>query len=287
MSDLWNNVGGDLTAYGDEWLYRKGREVHGPVPIEVIAEKLANGVLDLKTEVAREGGEFHPIGQIKAFAPHIERAGKAIKKRSAKATRRAIFIVFLMFGAIASAGGYYFKVRTEENARLRKAESMALDAQRKAEAAKLNAFLKEKDNIDLVEIVSFDVNAMKVGNTTERKAKSRRKTRGKKDNEPPPMVSSCQRSQQEIFGVLGKNIRKINVCVQDEKQRDTQGLMPSTISLEFIVKPDGNTTEFEVGHRHYRTGPMRNCLLKVFRLMRFPSAGGSNCPVSIPIKIGG
>ena len=86
---------------------------------------------------------------------------------------------------------------------------------------------------------------------------------------------------------IQRKIDAVKSMIQDEKSRDTQGLLPGTLTLEFVVLPDGKVVEFAVENRHYRTGPMRNCMLKVFRLMRFPGVGGSNCPVSIPIKIGG
>ncbi len=31
---------------------------------------------------------------------------------------------------------------------------------------------------------------------------------------------------------------------------------------------------------------MDNCKIKVYRRVKYPSATGSNCPVTIPIKIG-
>jgi hypothetical protein len=77
------------------------------------------------------------------------------------------------------------------------------------------------------------------------------------------------------------------VCVEDEKKRDTQGLLPPTLVLDFVVRAsNGTVSDFFIDNRHYRAGPLNNCFVKVFRTIRFRSSGGSNCPVRLPIKIG-
>ncbi len=96
---------------------------------------------------------------------------------------------------------------------------------------------------------------------------------------------ACKLSEGDIFGTLKKQLAKINVCVEDEKGRDAANL-PPTLELEFVVKPTGAVTEFHINDRHYRTGPMNNCMIKAFNTIHFPESTGTNCPVTIPIKIG-
>jgi hypothetical protein len=99
-------------------------------------------------------------------------------------------------------------------------------------------------------------------------------------------VASCKLSQQDIFGTLRKSLAKINVCVEDEKSRDKEGLLPPTLELSFVVQTSGKVVDFEIEDRHYKKGPMNNCMIKAFQTITFPSSNGANCPVSIPIKIG-
>ena len=122
--------------------------------------------------------------------------------------------------------------KKEDEARLREAESV----------------IKETKT-ELVALVTFDEAAMKVGGSEKKAGPPRPKLPGGKPEAEPPMVQSCARGQGEIFGVLGKHLGKINVCVQDEKSRDAANL-PNSITLSFVVKPDGSAA-----HEVERRGP--------------------------------
>jgi hypothetical protein len=288
MADIWSNVGGsDLApSRSEEWLYRLGSEIRGPVPKQSIVDKLIRGELTIKTMVAREGGDFHPVAEIAAFAEHMDEIKRALRKKSSARTAKVLFLAILVLGAIGGAAGWYLnnqmKAKQAEDARV-------AEEKRKAAAAQLAAAedVIKNNKGELVELVSLgDISEMKMGGS-EKKAGPRPKLPGgKPSNEPVEMVQSCARSQQEIFGVLGRHLAKINVCVQDEKSRDAANL-PSSLTLSFVVRPEGKVSDFEVADRHYRTGPMKNCMTKAFSFIKFDPAGGSNCPVEIPIKIGG
>ena len=99
-------------------------------------------------------------------------------------------------------------------------------------------------------------------------------------------MQSCKLTQQDIFGTLRSALGKLNVCVEDEKKRDTQGLLPAALELGFVVKPNGKVVDFAINDRHYRTGPLNNCMIKAFNTITFPGSTGANCPITIPIKIG-
>jgi hypothetical protein len=141
-----------------------------------------------------------------------------------------------------------------------------------------------------------------LGTEAEVKIKSERKpgkppkpgtTKPPKPGEAPAaapadeMVSDCTRSQGDILGALGKHVGKLNVCVVEEKNGPEGKLLPSTLEIEFVVRSDGKVVDFGIGDRHYRTGPLKNCMTKVFMGVRYPEAKGSNCPVTLPLKIGG
>jgi len=287
MADLWSNVGSSLPPPGDDWLYQKGGQVHGPLPKEQIVRKLISGELDPKTKVAREGGEFHPVSQIAAFSPHLEEVRSALNKKGAAKVRKGLFFVFVLMAAAGGAGFYYFKMEAEAKGK-RDAILAEEQAAKRAEEAKLRKELLNKD-VELVALVSFDEKAMTVGKDKPAKKPSSRPSGGKKPQEEkePEFVDQCKRGPAEIFGVLRKNLAKINFCVEDEKGRDKTGSLPAELKLSFVATPGGSVSDFEILDRHYKTGPMRNCMLKAFRLIKFNSTTGTNCPVTIPIKIGG
>lgn len=289
MSDIWSGIGVDVaaTTSGGEWLYRLGNEVRGPIPFESLVGKLLAGELNPNTLVAREGGEFHEMARVAAFAPHVQQY-QAVRAKKASTTARIVGISVALLVIAAAGGGGVYLWREHQ----RKLAAVEQERQvKEAALAREREALEKAPKMELVALVSL-------GTEEDVKIKSepkpaRPKRPGSKptpeESKPSPgeeeMVMSCKLSQQDIFGTLKTHLAKINVCVEDEKTRDAANL-PSTLELEFVVKPTGKVVEFKINDRHYRTGPMNNCMVKAFNTITFPTTDGSNCPVTIPIKIG-
>ncbi len=288
MTDMWSGLGRDLSSAGggveSEWLYRLGSEVRGPVPQQVVAQKLVRGELGLETEVSKEGsGTFHPISRVAAFSQHITEAKKQAQKRAAAKMRRLLLMLALPALAAAGGGGYFVWMGVQKRAAETEAKRQALEkelAQKRAQEASL-------PQMGLVALVSLGTEEdVKIRSSSPSTSSKKTTTTKKQEDEPEEMVATCKLSQTDIFGTLKKALGLINVCVQDEKGRDKQGLLPSTLELSFVVTTAGKVVEFEIGDRHYRTGPLKNCLTKVMNGTKFPTSNGANCPVAIPIKIG-
>lgn len=292
MTDIWSglSISATSTASGGEWLYRVGHEVRGPVAFESVVSKLLAGELTPKTQVAREGGEWHPIAQVAAFEPHV----LIYQKQAGKKARRVARIIALVLGVIvlvaAGIAGYWLWLENQHKAVLAEVARMRSET----DLERQRRILESGSKMGLVALVSLGTESdVKIKGTPTKKpgSKSHKGTINGKPGEAgapdePEMVMSCKLSQNDIFGTLKKHLAKINVCVEDEKGRDAANL-PSQLELEFVVKPTGKVTDFHINDRHYRTGPMNNCMIKAFNTISFPETDGTNCPVTIPIKIGG
>jgi hypothetical protein len=281
MADIWSGLGRDIPQSGEgEWLYRVGPEVRGPVPQQVVAQKLVRGEIDLSTQVSKEGsGAFHPISRVAAFAPHITEAKKQAQKRAAAKMRRLLVMLALPALAAVGVGGYFVYEGVKQHQAQAEAKRRELERELQQKRAQ-EASLPQMGLVALVSLGTED--DVKIRSSSKKPSGKQRV-----EEEPEEMVAQCKLSQADIFGTLKKALAKINVCVQDEKSRDTQGLLPPTLELAFVVTTSGKVAEFEIGDRHYRTGPMKNCLTKVMNSTAFPTSNGANCPVTIPIKIGG
>ena len=284
MSDIWSNVSGNIGPQGSDWLYQMDGQVRGPISKDAIVTKLMAGEISLETKVAREGSDdFHPVVQVAAFSEDMGKVKRALGKAESRKARKVWLITILVVALAGSGFGYYFKLETEKKKAENARHIAAAEEKRKAEEREMHELLNQKS--ELVALVSLgDIQSMEVGGKKKVRPKKSGKP-GAKEAEPAQMVSQCSRGTQEIYSVLGKNLAKINICVEDEKKRNAN--LPGTLTLSFVAVPDGSVSEFEIEDRHFRTGPMRNCMLKAFRTIRFPKADGSNCPVTIPIKIGG
>jgi hypothetical protein len=282
MTDIWSGAGIDIAAGEGEWLYRVGEEVRGPLPFRTMVDKLLKGEIALKTLVAKEGGEFYPVVNVAAFSPHIPEAKKRAKERAAGKSRRVVLMILLLAVALLSGGGYIVWTEYEKAhaRRLEKEHQAALAlAKRREEAKRLG-------HTELVALVSLGTESdVKIHSAPRRPvaATNHHEIAGPTEEE---VVSQCKLTQQDIFSTLSRSLGKINVCVEDEKQRNKEGL-PPTLELDFIVLPDGRVSEFKLTDRHFRVGPMNNCMIKAFQTITFPKSNGANCPVTIPIKIGG
>lgn len=284
MSDIWSGIGVEISKAEGEWLFRQGGEVHGPVSQKVVVDKLLRGEILPNTPIAKEGGDFHPIAQVKVFLPHVQQAKKLAAKRNAAKGRRIVMAVLVLVLAGGGVAGYFVyeahKTSVAEAEKERKAKLAALEAER--------AKRKASGDLDLVALVS-------IGSKEEvkfRKVRRKPKPGTKKDPKAPKedyskfATSSCERSAGSIVGALGRHVAKLSVCVEEEKKRDQSGMMPAKLNIEFIVTPEGKVTDFGIDNRHYRTGIMKNCMTKVFRTVKYPAAKGSNCPVTLPLNIG-
>lgn len=320
MSDLWDSLGQDINkGSGDNaWLYRVGKDTHGPLAQSAIIEKWLAGELTAETPVARQGTDFAPLGQVAAFAAHRDAAEAAQAKRSGRTTKGRVALAVVVLLAIGAGAAYMVRdayntriqQEHDEQARLEQEAQAhaAAQAQAQAEAERqANVAHAAAHSMKLVALVSLgsmqDVKITEAPKKPKKRVKfvHHKRARGAQNDdtasggtgeqsEGPPaddsVVESCQLSQQDIFSTLRGELAKLNVCVEDEKRRDDADLLPKSLELQFVVKQDGKVVEFVINDRHFRTGALNNCLVKAFKTIRFKQTQGANCPVTIPIKIG-
>jgi type II secretory pathway pseudopilin PulG len=315
MVDIWSGIGQNLSQDGGVWLYRVNGEVRGPLPLQALVDKLALGQIDSRTPVAREGTDFHPLGAVAAFAPHLEGARRSATGRLHKQVRRrrlqaaAVILVLLGGGALLARQTYRQRqeqTKLQANQQLR-AQIEQLRAQAASRVAQATA-VQRAHPMALVALVSLgDASDIRIHRGKKGHAAKLHGRGGLRSPNRAPApgggpgasgapstdaaeeeesVQTCGLSQSAIFGTLRASLGKINVCVEDEKTRDKDNLLPPRLSLQFVVRPSGKVVDFVVDDRHFRTGPLNNCLTKAFNTLSFPSSTGANCPVTIPIKIG-
>lgn len=282
MSDIWSGIGVDIKQDEGEWLYRVGAEVRGPLAHRLLVDKLLRGEIALDTMVAREGTQFYELGQVQAFAPYVAKAQELHDQREAAARRKHVVLVLVpVVLFVLGVGAYMYHLYHVRLQQQREHERQLRIEQANKPPPPL------APHLGLVALVSLGSESdVKIRHTLPHGKSKGHLGKGRGEEDDNEEVQSCKLTQQEIFGTMRNSLGKINVCVEDERKRDTQNWLPQTLELEFVVRPSGKVAEFAVTDRHYRTGPMNNCLIKAFNTIMFPSSSGANCPVTIPIKIG-
>jgi len=122
----------------------------------------------------------------------------------------------------------------------------------------------------------------------KKKSKVRKRTKKPQrrvKSKEPTMVASCERSQKSIINGIRKHFKRINTCIANEQKRSGKNSLGSTLVVAFVVRPTGSVLEFEIQDRVVAQTGLKNCLTRVFRGMRFPRVGGTNCPITLPIKL--
>jgi hypothetical protein len=263
-------------------------------PMQALAAKFISGELELDTPVAREGSEFHPVTRVAAFARHVAEAKKAATRRHAKRSRRLVVTLVAVTVVVGAIGGAFFWREVQTRRKGRELEAQKLEAALAA-ARKRAESLAEPELVALVSLGSEDTVKIRQAPAPARKverpststaAKRPGAAPAQQQTSPEELAASCRLSQADIYGTLKRSLGIINVCIEDEKSRDTQGLLPPTLELEFVVQTSGRVTDFALNDRHYAKGPLNNCLIKAFNAIQFPASNGTTCPVTIPIKIG-
>ena len=276
----------DPSVQGDSprWLYRHGSQIYGPVPEDRLIQDVVLGNIPCDIEVAKVGAEFFPIAKVSAFKECLVQAAlhKTIRVESRyKAVGRLAILGALAFLAWSGLALQHAIV-VEEDKHLGAVE----DA--KAQIATRIASIQALKPVRLTPFPTRPA-AAKVKAEASNKGAGRSKAKNVRKRYPKSrdqmMVASCERSQKSIINGVKRHLSRINACIANEQNRSGKGSLGSTLVVAFVVRPVGSVVEFEIQDRVVAKTGLRNCLTRVFRGMRFPRVGGTNCPVTLPIKL--
>ena len=289
----------NIAPQENTWLCRfENNDVRGPFKQSVLAEKIKRGEVSLDTHVARDGTDFYPLLQVKAFASVVAELEAMRQEKARKRVRNIVYgVVVPACLLLVCVGAWIFYTSSQERS-LRARERATLES---AWAKKQQAYaaLPQMGLVSWVHLGSaqdISVGRKRVhvpahvrvrGSTHHASLRVRDSVQDSasvSDNEV--VVVGCQLSQNQIFETLRQSVGKLNFCVEDEKARDTEHVLPETLQLEFVVQNTGTVVDFRILERRLRIGPLNNCMVKAFQTITFPESTGDNCPVTLPIRIG-
>ena len=230
MADIWGGIGVSIGDSKGDWFYRLNHEIRGPVGYQALVDKLLAGEINLTTEVSRDGATYFPLAQVKAFAPHLEEASHTQVRRI---TRRSnLRLALLTVPVLAALVALAVVLKHNYAHHQKESQQAAKLALAKAQPPSPESLSK----LHLVALVSLGTESdVKITNTGAgkhlRHGKKRKHTKNADgpgpvdDYEPEETVSTCQLTQQDIFGTLRNQLNKLNVCVEDEKKARHRGFV--------------------------------------------------------------
>lgn len=307
-----------------EWLFKDKDQVLGPVPPEMLLTKLYDGYLTADTPVAQEVGQWKPLKEIWFLGPHVARAQQkmayqlAVEERarivsSLLKTRLLLALVTfaVVFTALLAGARWLMISRPWEDktdwltrrpalVRLpdRTPKVAAVVEKKEEKPAEQAAAPAEEKKAPPAEDKKKDDRATKDTRKDPAKDKGKKDDKSaKKDDKPAekkpadevkteaPRVAGLpvELSKEEMLGVFKSGAGGYMQCIREEAQRNPN--MPSVITVEFVIKGNGSTTDFKVQEREVRTGPLATCLGQKIGALKFPRFSGENKFFQFPFKI--
>jgi hypothetical protein len=275
-----------------QWLYRREGRVYGPLSADELAMKLLDGRVSPDVHAAVDGtNDFHPITRFEAFRAPLEDLNTALTKRRVRVNRVRWT---LAIGLLVACGGSSVMMVAEAG------EELVLE---KAKAHQIE--VEDREALDQKILArTFDAPAPLVTEPMLEQARQRAEEREKetkkaaakearrnrkrsksRSSSGATVIDSCKLDQRDVLRTLKKGLGKINRCVENEKGRNPNGILPESLPVSFVVRPSGEIIQFRVEDADFRQSVLGKCLKRAFRAVRFPSRKGTDCPINLPIRI--
>lgn len=299
-----DDVFGSFSGHGRsrDWLYRKDGRLYGPLPTQVLLDKVRAGEIDGKTLLAPDGSdEFLPYDSYDDLKDEIPKALAQFDLRQKReATRRraaikqrlvalAVLVVASLIGGGVYAGAQWYRAeqhkralelaeeQREEAARQKK---LADDRKAREERERLEQEQKNKERLASATEPEIDLDMVPLVSV---KKKSKTTTPGKK----APVeegTEGCQLDQGELVSHFRTAFPLLKMCIKDQQKRG--GDLPETVNMSFTIANAGNVSGFDMDDSGIKSGPFFDCMKKAVSGVKYPKFPGERCNVDYPITIG-
>ena len=306
------NMSGGLKG-AETWLFQLNDIIFGPVSVDILASKLFEGEINLKTKVSGdEGATWQQIEQIEKFTELVEELKDEIKKREQeKAEKKEKLKKSIIQGIIKSIGAsavfgimfgiihiwlveiqevnkdklIQFKIIEDE---LKNVSNMLmLKAERenkKQKALKLKTEKEAADKLFAQKQLVLESAKLKKESNKKKLTKKRKKKRKRKK-----YASSKKRKKVTLKQEVSKNINKsfsnIKNCLKTQLKRTPD--LSGKLIMEFVILNSGKVGNINLHHPMLEDSKLKKCLTGVLSKWRFSKYSGERKIVRYPFIIGG
>jgi hypothetical protein len=283
---------GDTTvrSAAREWLFKSNGHVFGPVPEGRLAELLEAREIGPGTEVAGEDGAWRPLASVPGFLVHLRRAEARARvesevtaarqlARRQRALRGAVIAAIAVVVAGAAAGGAFWLAarRARTSALLEDfGGGIAIGGVTVGVGARADAE-------DEIAVPSPPAPGEPAGAPRPKRAGAARAAA------PAPSQGGglvlAQYDPKRIEEVVARRKGSLAPCLRDESQRSPD--FAGDIPIEFAVGNDGHVAQLWVNEPRFKSGALRECLVRKLSEWSFDAFPGERPIVSIAFRIGG
>jgi hypothetical protein len=270
-----------------EWTFLKARQAFGPVSGEKLRQLVREGEIGAETLVAPDGGDYRPLGEVTDFLVDLRKAeARQRVEREVTASRRLARRRRILGWSAAAA----------------------LVAGGAAGAGWLAVFRPWERRSALLDDFGNGVSV----SIPARVGAGRPRTGGAGEVEVPPAAEAAERAQRrrepersapaaasapaagdglvearwdrgDIEAVVGREQRALAPCLRQEASRSPD--FAGEIPIEFAVGNEGRVEALWIEEPRFRSGPLRDCILRALQRWRFRPFPGQR-PVVALFRIG-
>lgn len=290
-----------------QWLFRQGDLVLGPVTGQQVVEQLFTGDMTGNTLVAPPGErDFHRIADVDVFKVHVARAvAKARVDADVQAQRQRTMRKRLIFGGIGLAVTVLLAVGAWQVARWAAVHGpggeedeyagISVDlptiavAQARKDDEELFAYPSSSPRPPPEKVASAEPKPKPSGTpnttpTTPAAAVASKKPAGSVSTEPDGLQMGAEFDQASINKVVSGNQKTLFRCLKEEAARRPG--FAAKIPIEFVIGNDGRVSKLWVDHPQLKQGPLFECFLTELKKWPFKPYKGELASVNLSFKVG-
>lgn len=290
-----------------QWLYREGDLVLGPVTGQQVVALLFEGKMTGNTLIAPPGErDFQRVADVDAFKVHVARAvAKARVDAEVEAQRQRNKRKLMIFGGIGVAVTALLAVgawqvarwaavhgpggEEEEYPGISMDELTIAVAQKRQDDQELFAYPSSSprpppDKVASAEPKPKPPSTPNTTPTTPASAVASKKPAGSVSTEPDGLQMGAEFDQSSINKVVSTNQKTLFRCLKEEAARRPG--FAAKIPIEFVIGNDGRVSKLWVDHPQLKQGPLYECFLTELKKWPFKPYKGELASVNLSFKVG-
>jgi hypothetical protein len=300
-----------------QWLFRQGDLVLGPISGQQLVEKLFTGEMNGDTLIAPPGErDFVRMADAEAFKIHVARAvAKARVDADVRTQRQRALRKRMIFGGIAAAVTVVLAIGAWQVARWAAVHGPGGDEDEYAgitvDLPTIAVAQARKDDQELIAYPSSSptprpppdkVASAEPPKETKPKpspgtssttpslpasavaAKTEKKPTGNVTTDPDGLQMTTEFDQESINKVVKNNQKTLFRCLKEEAERRPG--FAAKVPIEFVIGNDGRVSKLWVDHPQLKQGPLYECFLTELKKWPFKPYKGELASVNLAFKVG-
>ena len=291
----------DIAAATREWLFKSDGQVFGPVPEPQLVELLLQGRVTAHTPVSGSDGAWRPLQDVPGFLVHLRKAeakarveaevtgARTVARRRSAVQGALLALAALLLVGLFGAGAFFLAVRRPWERRSALLEDfgdgIAVSTARIGGGARASAVEEE---IAIPELPAAGAGPQGAAPAAKRRVASAAR--------PPHAAGNANGSAEggdlvmaqydvaRIQAVVARRQGSLAPCLRDEAHRSPE--FAGDIPIDFAVGNEGRVVALWIDEPRFKSGELRDCLLRRLKEWEFDRFPGQRPVVSLSFRIG-